>query len=69
MALKTVEGRSAGQRSRPSECLSPQIDHSEIPLAPFRVHRLTSRFGLTPATAAVLVELAFPQVDTWRVRA
>lgn len=66
MAQKQVEGRSAGQRSRPSECLSRQIDHSEIALAPFRVHRLTSRFGLPPATAAVLAELAFPTLDTWR---
>lgn len=30
MSHKKAEGRSAGQRSRPSECLSRQIDHSEV---------------------------------------
>lgn len=30
---------------------------------------LSHRFGLPPATAAVLAELAFPQIDSWRVRA
>jgi hypothetical protein len=30
---------------------------------------LARRFGLPPATAAVIAELAFPARDDWRVRA
>ena len=37
--------------------------------APLQARILTQRFGLPPATAAALAELAFPQVDTWRARA
>ena len=69
MAQKTVEGRSAARRSRPSEDVARQTDASEIAPAPFTVHRIARRFGLPLATAAALAELAYPAVDSWRARA
>ena len=58
MAHKTVEGRSAGRRSRPSECLSRQIDSSEVALTPFAVHRLARRLGISIEVTAVVAQLA-----------
>ena len=66
---KKVEGRGAGQRSRPSGIVSRQSDAPEIAQPPFPVHRLASRFGLTPAVAATIAELAYPKIDTWSSRA
>ena len=65
MAQKTVEGRSAGKRSRPSGDVYRQIDTSEIQhLAPeIQMNRLRHRFGLSPAHAAVVASLAFPGVE------
>lgn len=60
------EGRAALASRRPSECLSRQIDNSENSTAPRIVQRLSRRFGLTPAVAATIAELAFPTTDTWR---
>lgn len=34
--------------------------------APLQARTLTRRFGLPPATAAALAELAYPAVDSWR---
>ena len=63
-----VEGRSAGKRSRPSECLSRQIDHSKIALSPFEIQtaRLRARYDFSPSLAAVIAELAFASSDSWR---
>lgn len=58
MSPKTVEGRSAGQRSRPSECLSRQIDHSEIAPTPRAVHRLARRLNISLEVASVVAQLA-----------
>ena len=66
---KKVEGRGAAQRSRPSGSVSRQSDAPEIAQRPFPVHHLASRFGLSPAVAATIAELAYPAVDTWSRRA
>ena len=34
--------------------------------APLQARILSHRYGLPPATAAALAELAFPTLDTWR---
>jgi nitric oxide reductase activation protein len=34
--------------------------------APLQARILSHRFGLPPATAAMLAELAFPALDSWR---
>lgn len=34
--------------------------------APLQARILSHRFGLPPATAAALAELAYPAVDSWR---
>lgn len=36
--------------------------------APLQARILSHRFGLPPATAAMLAELAFPVLDTWRAQ-
>lgn len=58
MARKTVEGRSAGQRSRPSDVVARQTDASEIAAAPFAVHRLACRLGVSIEVAIVVAQLA-----------
>lgn len=65
MASRQSEARAAVARRRASE-MSYRIDPSEIAPHPFAVHRIARRFGLSPATAVVLAELAFPATDTWR---
>lgn len=65
MASRKGEARTAVARQRASE-LSYRIDPSDIAPPSLAVHRIASRFGLPPATAAVLAELAFPTLDTWR---
>ena len=66
MALKTVEGRSACQRSRPSEIVHRQMDTSEIASAPYAINSIRRRYGLSAAHAAVVASLAYPAVDQWR---
>lgn len=56
--LKTVEGRSAGKRSRPSECVARLIDASEYTPPSLAVHRLSRRLGVSTALAAVITDLA-----------
>jgi hypothetical protein len=52
---KTVEGRSAGRRSRPSEAAYlDTISASENSTAPRIVHRLSHRFGVSIEVAGVL---------------
>jgi len=34
--------------------------------APLQARILSHRYGLPPATAAMLAELCFPSVDSWR---
>ena len=67
MARKKVEGRSAGQRSRPSECLSHQIDHSELALAPLEIQtaRLRAQYDFSPSLAAVIAAHAYGVADRW----
>lgn len=36
--------------------------------APRQALHLANRYGLAPATAALLAELAYPVQDTWRAR-
>lgn len=68
MAYKTVEGRSAGKRSRPSDVVSRQIDTSEIALSPPEIQtaRLRKRYDFSPSLAAAIAELAFASSDSWR---
>ena len=68
MALKTVEGRSAGKRSRPSVDVHRQIDTSEIASAPYAIKRLQRRFGLSAEAAVLIASLAYPATDSWRVQ-
>ena len=56
--LKTVEGRSAGKRSRPSECVARLTDASVNSTAPLVVQRLAQRFGVSPEVAALVAQLA-----------
>lgn len=68
MALKTVEGRSAARRSRPSYNVDLQADAYgyAAPQVGFQARTLSHRYGLTPAVAAVVAALAFPALDNWR---
>lgn len=36
--------------------------------APLQARILRHRFGLSPATAAMLAELVYPVLDTWRAQ-
>lgn len=65
MASRKGEARTAVARQRASE-MSYRFDHSGIAPHSLAVHRITSRFGVAPATAAMLAELCFPSVDSWR---
>ena len=68
--LKTVEGRSACKRSRPSDVVSRQIDSSEASasLTSLQAAYLAQRYNLSPATAAILVGHCFGVSDDWRAR-
>jgi hypothetical protein len=44
-------------------------DRLEDTTQPRIFNHLRRRFGLAPATAAVIAELAFPAIDSWRGRA
>ena len=68
MASRKGEARTAVARQRASE-MSFRIDPSDIEPHSLAVHRFTSRFGVAPATAVLLAELAYPALDTWRARA
>lgn len=67
MAVKRVEARSAGQRSRASDVAS-QADITEIApaLSEIQIARLRKRFDFSPALAGVVASLAYPQIDSWR---
>lgn len=67
MALKTVEGRSAGQRSRPSEDVARQTDASEVALSPLEIQtaRLRARYDFSPSLAAVIAAHAYSVADRW----
>ncbi|WP_232631546.1 hypothetical protein [Methylobacterium sp. Leaf118] len=52
-----------------SSNLSLGGDKSEDTTRPQIFNHLRRRFGLAPATAAVIAELAYPSIDTWRGRA
>ena len=58
MTLQTVEGRSACQRSRPSEIVHRQIDTSEHSTDHRVVQRLSRRYGISPEVAALVAELS-----------
>lgn len=68
--LKTIEGRSAGKRSRPSDVVSRQIDSSEatVSLPSLQAAYLAQRYNLSPAIAAVLTSHCFGRSDDWRAR-
>ncbi len=56
---KTVEGRGAARRSRPSEtAYLDTISTSEDSTAPRIVHRLAHRLGVSVELAAVIASLA-----------
>ena len=65
MASRKGEARTAVARQRASE-LSYRIDPSDIAPHSLAVHRISSRYGVSPSLAVVLAELAFPTLDTWR---
>lgn len=67
MASKKGEARTALASRRASE-FSVGTDGSEIAPTPLEIQtaRLRARFDFSPAVAAVLAELAFPSLDTWR---
>lgn len=67
MASRKGEARAAVARRRASE-LSYCVDPSDIAPHSLAVHRFTTRFGVAPATAAMLAELAYPVLDTWRAQ-
>lgn len=67
MASRKGEARTAVARQRASE-LSYRFDPSDIAPHSLAVHRITSRFGVAPATAAVIAELCFVPHDTWRAQ-
>lgn len=67
MASRKGEARTAVVRQRASE-LSYRFDPSDIAPHSLAVHRITSRFGVAPATAAMLAELAYPVLDSWRAQ-
>ncbi len=58
---KTVEGRNAARRSRPSEDVARQTDASEIAQTTidFQMRRLLARFDFSPERALAVAELAF----------
>jgi hypothetical protein len=52
---------------RVSESVFRQVDaHRDTPAQALRQDYLAARFGLTPSIAAVIAELAYPAVDSWR---
>ena len=58
MAPETVEGRSAGKRSRPSEDAASTADVFRIAHRDLAVHRITRRLGCSSEVAAVVAYLA-----------
>ena len=57
MAHKQIEGRSAGQRSRPSD-VARSTDILYIPHRELAVYRLTRRLGVSIEVADVVAQLA-----------
>ncbi|KQO59239.1 hypothetical protein ASF24_13850 [Methylobacterium sp. Leaf86] len=55
---KTVEGRGAGKRTRPSDVVSRQIDSSEDTTSRLIINRLVHRFGVSVEVAAIVAQLA-----------
>jgi hypothetical protein len=68
MAQKSIEGRSAARRSRPSEDVARQTDPSELALSPLQIQtaRLRARYDFSPSLAVAIAELAFASTDSWR---
>ena len=66
--LKTSEGRERLTALRPSETVPRQSDISETTVsAPFlQASRLTRRFKMSPAVAAVMASLAYDTPENWR---
>ena len=62
---KTVEGRSAGQRSRPSEVVARSTDAFEIALAASEIQtaRILACIAFGSALPATMTDLAFGQAD------
>lgn len=67
MGRKTVEGRGAARRSRPSKDVARQTDALHLAHRPLAVYRFSQRLGCSVEVAAVLAELAYPALDDWRV--
>lgn len=65
MTSKKGEARAAVARRRASE-LSYRIDPSDIAPHTLAVHRISTRYGISLAHAAVICELAFQRTDSWR---
>ena len=65
MASKKGEARTAVARQRASE-LSYRIDPSDIAPHSLAIHRISTRYGVSHAHAAVICELAFQRADSWR---
>ena len=64
-----MQKKTRAQRGlrRVSKNVFRQVDvQGDTPAQAHRQDYLTSRFGLTPSTAGVVAELAFPVVDDWR---
>lgn len=65
MASRKGEARTAVARQRASET-SYRIDPSDIAPTSLAVHRISNRYGVSLAHAAVICELAFQRTDSWR---
>lgn len=62
---RASRGATAGLSNAFLEVREERFTSSE---APRQALHLANRFGLAPATAALLAELAYPVHDTWRAR-
>lgn len=49
--------------------VAANIERYALEIAPRQDLYLARRFGLSPALAVVVAELAYPALDTWRGRA
>lgn len=63
MTHKTITTAATRKRHKLTPTRAP-----ELPVEDLRLHAVLNRVR-SPALAAVIAGLAFPQVDTWRARA